>query len=122
MQKNFFQRTQDYFFSAREKILKIFKSKIFPIKNHDLVPEQKVFETPKKAKKFKFELYEDYNGDVLKNETDINTEIFIEFIFGFQNPSFLLRQLHSSSGIINQKILNRAKNALIELRNEKKNP
>ena len=67
-------------------------------------------------------MYEDYNGDVLKNETDINTEIFIEFIFGFQNPSFLLRQLHSSSGIINQKILNRAKNTLIELRNEKKNP
>ena len=67
-------------------------------------------------------MYEDYNGDVLKNETDINTEIFIEFIFGFQNPSFLLRQLRSSSGIINQKILNRAKNALIELRNEKKNP
>ena len=62
-------------------------------------------------------MYEDYNGDVLKNETDINTEIFIEFIFGFQNPSFLLRQLHNSSGIINQKILNRAKNALIELRN-----
>ena len=67
-------------------------------------------------------MYEDYNGDVLKNETDINTEIFIEFIFGFQNPSFLWSQLHCSSGIINQKILNRAKNALIELRNEKKNP
>ena len=65
-------------------------------------------------------MYEDYNGDVLKNETDINTEIFIEFIFGFQNPSFLLRQLQNSRGIINQKILNRAKNALIELRNEKK--
>ena len=47
-------------------------------------------------------MHEDYNGEVAKNETDRNTEIFIEFSFGFQNPSFLLRQLHNSSGIISE--------------------
>ena len=53
------------------------------------------------AKKPKFELYAYFNGKIVKYETNINTEISIEY-FGYQNPSFLLRDLYNSSGSISE--------------------
>ena len=46
----------------------------------------------------------------------MNTEITFEY-FKYQNPSYLLKDLHNSSGIINEKTVNHFNNMLIDLRN-----
>ena len=78
----FFLKNARLLFSASEKILNNFKSKIFPKKNLELEPESDLDLT----KKFKLT---DFWKKIICSESDINTEIFSEY-FNYQNPSFLL--------------------------------
>ena len=114
VQKRSFLKNVGLPLGAREKILDSFNSKIFPTKNFEHPNKNYWLHLHKKeqAKISNFNLYADL---IVKDETNINTEIFIGY-FGYKNPSFLLRYLYNSKGSINEKIVNSV-NALIDLRN-----
>ena len=78
-------------FSAREKVLNSFKSRLFPIKNldtiltHEPTAEPAAEKTPTKSKKSKWKLQQEFikeNKAVKKDD-----KIFWDY-FKYQNPSF----------------------------------
>ena len=105
---------QDYHLAQEKKFLIVLTVKYFQLKI--LSTQTKIigytYTKKEQAKISNFNLYADL---IVKDETNINTEIFIGY-FGYKNPSFLLRYLYNSKGSINEKIVNSV-NALIDLRN-----
>ena len=67
-------------FSAREKLLNNFKSRLFPIKNLDKIstseptPELEIEPTKQKESELKFQ--QEFMNEVIDDEKDINDEIF----------------------------------------------
>ena len=83
-------------FSAREKILNDFKSRLFPIKSLDeipaLEPKPEVTTELTKQKKSKLKWQQESMNKIIPNEKDINEEIFWNY-FKYQNPLFLAKDL-----------------------------
>ena len=80
---------QDYLLVQEKKVLLILKAKCFQQKllsQHSNIIYLLHLNKKEQAKKSKFELYADLNRKLIEDETNIKTEIFIEY-FGFQNPS-----------------------------------
>ena len=113
-------------FSTKEKVLNSFKSRLFPIKNVVKIPTRKptpepatepeVAREPTKATKAKIKrkisslkLHE----ELLKN---INKQIFKEY-FGYESPSFLVKDLYESKQNKNDMIVKYLNESLIDLRN-----
>ena len=114
-------------FSAREKVLNTFKSKLFPIKNLDKIPrhepvpepatEPKIAKEPAtkptkateatkvdtKSKTSLLKFWEKCLNEIKNEEKNINKQIFIEF-FTYHYPSFLVKDLYEGNQIKNEKI------------------
>ena len=90
VEKKPYLKKSELLFSEKEKILNRFKGKIFPAKNTEPEPAPTVFATLKEkkeqAKKPSSEFYADFNKETVRNETNMNAEIFFEY-FKNQNAS-----------------------------------
>ena len=86
---------QDYFSAQEKKINNNFKSKLFTAKNVDTLftleptPQLAAFRKPTKEQTMKStsKLYGDFWNTIVKDESNINIEMFNEY-FQFHNPSF----------------------------------
>ena len=77
-------------FSAKEKILKNFKCRLYPVKKLDKTPTREptaeLAAEPTKHKKSKLKLQQEFMNEIIANEQDISDEIFWNY-FKHQNPS-----------------------------------
>ena len=123
IEREFFKNNLGLLFSAKEKVLNKFKSRLFPIKNFDKIPICE--STPEVAtepatepinyKKSKLKLQQEFMNEVIANEKDINYEIFWNY-FKYQNPSFLEKDLIKATQAKNEQLVNNVNNGLIALR------
>ena len=82
------------------KVLKIFKSRLFPIKNLDKIwtggptrePTPQLAVESTKHKKSKLKLQQEFIHEIKADEKDANDEIFWNY-FKCQNPSFFAKDL-----------------------------
>ena len=85
-------------FSAREKIVNSFKSRLFPIKNLERIPlRQPAAESAAestKHKKCKLKMEQEFINEIIAEERGIDNEIFLDY-FKYQNPSLLVKDLIS---------------------------
>ena len=104
------------FYKRREKIIKGFKEKIFPIKSDAETEQQR---TSKKSTKADVNTFSEC---VIKKETGINREIFKNY-FHSQIPPALLKDLYKTNGPKKKKnaIVNLIKSELKDLQEEIKN-
>ena len=102
------------FYEGREKIIKGFKEKIFPIKFDDETEQQ---QTSKKSTKADANAFNEW---INKKETGINKELFKNY-FHFQMPSPLLKDLYKTNDPEkNNAIVNLIKSGLKDLQEETK--
>ena len=90
MQKRSFLNNLGLSFSAREKVLNSFKSRLFPTKKlykiptpeptAEPTPEVATEATPTKHKKSKLKLQQKFMNGIVVHEKDINNEIFLNYI------------------------------------------
>ena len=131
--KKIFLNKLGLLFSAREKVLNSFKSRLFPIKNfdkistHEPATKQEVAKEPEpevatKATKAKnrwkispLKLREYFWNKTKNEERNINEQIFKKFFC--QTPSHLAKDLYDSDEAKNDDIVKHIKNELIELKN-----
>ena len=132
LDKNSFLNNLGLLFSAREKVLNSFRSRLFPIKKLDKIPTQKpatepeVAAEPTKARKAteaktkrkisSLKLCEEFLNEIKYEGKTINEKIFRDY-FLFQSRSYLTKVLYDSGKIKNDKIVKNINNGLIELRN-----
>ena len=115
-------------FSTREKVLKTFKSRLFPRKNFDKIPTpepaaeptpevatEPTETTPTKHKQSKLKLHKEFMNDIIADQKDIKNEIFLDY-FKFQNPPLLVKDLIGNKQNKNEKLVNNIKNGLTDLR------
>ena len=119
--------------SAREKVLKKFKSRLFPIKISDKIrtgePTPELPKEPTKHKKYKLKWQQEFISETIADEKDINDKIFSNY-FMYQNPSFLAKDFIRAKQAKNEQLVNNINDELIDLRNaiikkeilENKNP
>ena len=132
LDKNSFLNNLELLFSAREKVLNSFRSRLFPIKNLDKIPTQKpatepeIATEPTKARKAteakteskisSLKLCEEFLNEIKNEEKNVNEQIFRDNSL-FQSRSYLTKVLYDSDEIKNDKIIKNINNGLIELRN-----
>ena len=117
-------------FSTREKVLKSFKSRLFPRKNFDKIPTpepaaeptpevatEPTEATPTEHKKSKLKLHQEFMNEIIADQKDIKNEIFLDY-FKFQNPPFLVKDLIRAKQNRNEKLVNNIKNGLTDLRRD----
>ena len=103
LEKTSFLNNLGLLFSATEKFLNIFKSRLFPIKNLDKIATCGPTElevatestrkpateaTPAKQQKSKSKLQQEFMNEIIANKN----EIFSKY-FKYQNPSFLVKEI-----------------------------
>ena len=102
-------------FTKGEKFIKGFKEKIFPIKLDDEKTEQ---QTSKKSTKTDFD---ELNEQIIKEETEINEELFKKY-FVLEKPTDILGKLYDSNDKEkNSRLVDIFKSGLFDLENEIKN-
>ena len=103
---------------ARENVLNSFRNNIFPIINttldtkpditSDATPQQLILYMPKqtgaksrisKTETSPFKLNKNFVSKIKNEEEKLNTEIFKKY-FGYQNPSFLAKELFNANQVI----------------------
>ena len=120
---------------ARENVLNSFRNNVFPIINTtldtkpdttpDATPQQSIFYMPKqtgaksrisKTETSPFKLNKNFVSKIKNDEEKLNTEIFKKY-FGYQNPSFLAKDLFKANQVIINQIVSLAFYSNNELRN-----
>ena len=133
--KKSFLNNLELLFSAREKVLTSFKSRLFSITNLDKIPTREPTEpttepevateptpkpatepTPTKHKKSKLKFQHKFMNEIIADEKDKNNEIFSNY-FKYRNPWFLVKDLISAKQNKNKKLVNNINNGSIDLRN-----
>ena len=143
MKKSIFLNSLRLLFSAREKVINSFKSRLFQIKKLDKTPTcQPEAEptpeiatepqpevateptprpakeaTPTKHKKSKLKLHQEFMNKIIAVEKDINDKIFVNY-FNYHNPLLLVKNLISAKEDKNEKIVSNVNDGLIDLRND----
>ena len=121
-------------FSVRIKVLNSFKSRLFQIKNLDKIPTYETKPEPTiepstepeigtkatkaetKCKTSSLKLRENFLNGIKNEEKNINEHIFKEY-FGYESPSFLVKDLHESHQNKNDMVVKYLNESLIDLRN-----
>ena len=121
-------------FSAKEKVLCSFKSRLFPIKNLGkiptceqtaeskpevatrLTPKVATEPTPIKHQESKLKLEKQFMHGIIADEKDINNEILLSCL-NIKKPLFLVKDLISTKQNKNDKLVNNVNNRLTDLRN-----
>ena len=97
------------FFSAREKVLHNFRSRLFPIENLDKIPTREptpeLVTEPTKQKESKLKLKQKFVNEIIADKKDISDEIFLNY-FKYQNPSFLAKVLIRVKQAKNEQLVN----------------
>ena len=97
------------FFSAREKVLNNFKSRLFSIKNLEKYPTREstteLATEPIKRSKSKLELQQELMNEIIADGKVTNDEIFWNY-FKDQNPLFLAKDLIRAKEVKNQQLKN----------------
>ena len=126
--KKSFLNNLELLFSAREKVLTSFKSRLFSITNLDKIPTREPTEpttepevateptpkpatepTPTKHKKSKLKFQHKFMNEIIADEKDKNNEIFSNY-FKYRNPWFLVKDLISAKQNKNKKLVNNINN------------
>ena len=114
VEKRSFLNNIGLFIGRKEKVLKNFKSRIFPIKNIDEIAAPETGLAPKptirKASSKKFE------DKIQIDKNKINDETFWNY-FKHQSLSFLAKELLKAKQDKNDQFVNNINNSLIDLRN-----
>ena len=123
MKKKSFLNNLGLLFSAREKVLDNFKSRLFPIKNLYKIPTREPATdpakepTPTKHKKSKSKSQEEFTNEIIDDKKNRSNQIFLGY-FKYQNPSFLVKDVSSAKQNKNEKLLTNINNGLTDLRND----
>ena len=131
LEKKSFLNNLELLFSAKEKVLNSFKSRLFPIKNRDKIPTRKPAAEPKpevaiepapelaptKHKKSKLKLQQKFMNEIIAHEKDINNEVFLDYLT-YQNPLVSVKDLINAKQNQNEKLLNNINNGLVYFRNK----
>ena len=115
-------------FSTREKVLKSFKSRIFPRKNFDKIPTpepaaeptpevatEPTEATPTKHMKSRLKFHQEFMNEIIADQKDEKNEIFLDY-FMYQNPLLLVKDLIGAKQNKNEKLVNNIKSRLTDLR------
>ena len=115
--KNSLLNNAKIFYKGRENFFKGFKDGIFPLNSDDKLEEQQTSkkELPNKSTKTDFD---EFNEQIIKEEADINKELFENF-FKLQTPSVLLKTLYNlNDKNKNNMVVYMTKSGLSNLKNE----
>ena len=117
-------------FSTREKVLKSFKSRLFPRKNFDKIPTpepaaeptpevatEPTEATPTKHMKSRLKFHQEFMNEIIADQKDEKNEIFLDY-FMYQNPLLLVKDLIGAKQNKNEKLVNNIKNGLTDLRRD----
>ena len=115
-------------FSTREKVLKSFKSRLFPRKNFDKIPTpepaaeptpevatEPTEATPTKHMKSRLKFHQEFMNEIIADQKDEKNEIFLDY-FMYQNPLLLVKDLIGAKQNKNEKLVNNIKSRLTDLR------
>ena len=109
VEKRPFLNNLGLFFSAREKVLNNFKSRLFSIKNLEKYPTRdsttELATEPTKHSKSKLELQQELMNEIIADGKVINDEIFWNYC-KYQNPLFLAKDLIRAKQVKNQQLKN----------------
>ena len=119
-EKNFFFNNLGLLFSARERFLNNFKSRLFATKNLDKIQiralTSEVATEPTKNKKSKLKLQEEFMNEIITDEKDINNEIFLNY-FKYQNQLFVETDLIRAMQAKNETLVINFNDGLINSKN-----